>query len=88
MSTEYPDVLGDLVEARERFEVNGVHYLMALQPPTIAPGETTHLRVWLQSCWNVPVQVGIRIRLPAQPSPTFTVIQEQTDVPLEPAEVW
>jgi hypothetical protein len=87
MSTEYPDVLGDLVEARERFEVNGVHYLMALQPPTIAPGETTHLRVWLQSCWNVPVQVGISIRLPDLPTPTFTVIQQQTDVPLEPAEV-
>ena len=90
MSTEYPDVLGDLVEARERFDVNGVHYLMALHPSTIAPGETTHLRVWLQSCWNVPVQVGISVRLPDQPdlpSPTFTIIQEQTDVPLEPAEV-
>lgn len=87
MSTEYPDVLGDLVEAQERFEVDGVHYLMSLSPATIAPGETTHLRVWLQSCWNVPVQVGISVHLPVQPSPTFTTIQELTDVPLEPAEV-
>jgi hypothetical protein len=87
MSTEYPDVLSDLVEARERYEVNGVHYLMELLPPTIAPGQTTLLRVWLQSCWDVPVEVRIRIQLPIQPSPTFTVIQKQTDVPLEEGEV-
>ena len=87
MSTEYPDVLGDLVEARERFEINGVHYLLKLQPSTIAPGETTHLRVWLQSCWDVPVQVGITVHLPEQESPTFSMIQELTEVPLEPAEV-
>ena len=52
MSSEYPDVLGDLVEARQRFEVNGVHYVPALQPGTISPGETTALQVWLQSCWG------------------------------------
>ena len=87
MSTEYPDLLGDLVEARERFDVNGVHYLMELRPSTIAPGEMTRLRIWLQSCWNVPVHVSVGVRLPEQEVPTFTVIQEQTDVPLEPAEV-
>jgi len=87
MSTEYPDVLGDLVEARERFEVNGVHYLWALSPATVAPGETTRLRVWLQSCWDVPAEVRIRVQLPAQPPAAFTVIQERTDVPLEAAEV-
>ena len=86
MSTEYPDVLGDLVEARDRFEVNGVHYLMELDPPAIAPGEMTRLRVWLQSCWNAPVQVGITVHLPEQESPTFSIIQELTEVPLEPAE--
>ena len=87
MSTEYPDVLGDLVEARERLDVKGVHYLMQLGPPRIAPGETAHLRMWLQSCWNVPLQVCITVRLPEQESPTFSVIQKVTKVPLEPAEV-
>ena len=87
MGTEYPDVLGDLVEARERFEVNGVHFLLKLQPSTMAPGETTRLRVWLQSCWDVPVQVGVTVQLPDQEFPTFSIIQELTEVPLEPAEV-
>jgi hypothetical protein len=87
MSSEYPDVLGDLVDAHQRYEVNGVHYMAALQPSTIAPGETTNLHIWLQNCWDMPVQVAITIHLPAQPSPPFTVIQNRTDVPLKPAEV-
>lgn len=87
MSSEYPDVLGDLVDARQRFEVNGVHYLLALEPAVVAPGETTALRVWLQNCWDVPVQVGISLHLPNQPSPALSVIQARTDVPLEAAEV-
>ena len=87
MSSEYPDILGDLVEARQRSEVSGVHYVMALDSQTIAPGQATNLRVWLQSCWTVPVQVAIFVNLPTQPSPTFSVIQQRTDVPLEPAEV-
>lgn len=87
MSTEYPDVLGDLVDARQRFEVNGVHYVTALDPTTISPGEAAFLRIWLQSCWDVPLEVAIAVQLPAQPVPAFSVIQKRTDVPLEPAEV-
>jgi hypothetical protein len=87
MSSEYPDVLGDLVEARRRFEVNGVHYQLALEPATIAPGETTTLRVWLQSCWDVPVEVSVTLRLPSRPTPALAVIQKRTDVPLQAAEV-
>jgi hypothetical protein len=87
MSSEYPDILGDLVDAGQRSEAGGVHYVMALDTQSIAPGQTTNLRVWLQSCWNVPVQAAIFVNLPAQPSPTFSIIQQRTDVPLEPAEV-
>jgi hypothetical protein len=86
MSSEYPDVLGDLVEARQRFEVNGVHYQILLQPSTIAPGETAALRLWLQSCWDVPVQVSVTIHLPTHPTPALAVIQKRTDVPLQAAE--
>ena len=87
MSSEYPDVLGDLVDARQRFEINGVHYMLALEPAAIAPGETAALRVWLQSCWDVPVQVAISLHLPTHPSPALSLIQARTDVPLEAAEV-
>ena len=84
MATEYPDILGDLVEARERFEVNGVHYMVALEPAQIAPGETTTLRLWLQSCWDVPTQVAVSVHLPTE---GLALIQRQTDVPLQAGEV-
>jgi hypothetical protein len=87
MSSEYPDVLGDLVDARKRFEVNGVHYVLALQPSTIAPGETTALRIWLQSCWDTTVQIALTIGFPPQVARSFRVAQARTDVPLEAAEV-
>jgi hypothetical protein len=87
MASEYPDVLGDLVEAQRRFEVNGVHYVMALEPQTISPGEASSLCVWLQSCWDMPVEVAITLHLPAAPSATLTILQKRTDVPLEAAEV-
>jgi len=87
MSTEYPDVLGDLTKARHRIEVNGVHYLAELDPSVIAPGEATSARLFLQSCWDVPVQASISLRFPAHTPPAFSVIQPRTDVPLEAAEV-
>ncbi len=87
MSSEYPDVLGDLVEARQRFEFNGVHYMLALEPAIIEPGRAAFLRIWLQSCWDMPVEASITIHLPTQPASAFKVIQKRTDVPLQPAEV-
>jgi hypothetical protein len=87
MGSEYPDVLGDLVDARQRFDVNGVHYLLALEPDTVSPGEPASLRVWLQSCWDIHTVVSLTIDLPAEPAPWMTVIQRRTDVPLETGEV-
>lgn len=87
MSLEYPDVLGDLVDARQRSEVNGLHYLLALQPETVAPGEGATLRFWLQSCWDVPLQASITIDLPVRATTALSLAQATTHVPLEPAEV-
>jgi hypothetical protein len=86
MSSEYPDVLGDLVEAKSRSEVSGVHYVTALEPQTIAPGEQSILRVWLQNCWDVPVTVTVSIRFPTS-ALTFSIAQKRTDIPLAAAEV-
>lgn len=87
MGNEYPDVLGDLVDAKRRFEFNGVHYVAALEPASVAPGETTALRLWLQSCWDMPVDASITVNLATHPSPGLAVIQKRTDVRLEAAEV-
>jgi hypothetical protein len=67
--------------------VDGVHYLLDLQPLTVAPGEPALLRAWLQSCWDIPTTVSLTINLPAEPAPWLTVIQRRTDIPLEAGEV-
>ena len=77
MSSEYPDVLGDLVDARQRFEVNGVHYVAALEPAIIYPGETTSLQIWLQSCWDVPVDFVVSVHLPPQQPAAFSVTRSR-----------
>ncbi len=87
MSLEYPDVLGDLVNARQRFEVSGLHYQMTLRPTAIAPGKATQLCAWLQSCWDVPIEASIAVHLPERPAAALSIIQATTLVPLEPAEV-
>lgn len=87
ISNEYPDILGDLVDAQQRFEVNGVHYITTLQPAMIAPGQATALHVWLQNCWDVPVETAITLQMPPHTSAALSIIQTQTDVPLEAAEV-
>lgn len=87
MSLEYPDVLGDLVDARQRFEVSGLHYQMKLLPGTIAPGETAMLYAWLQSCWDVPLAASISVHLPSHRSEGLSLLQTTTVVPLEAAEV-
>jgi hypothetical protein len=87
MSIEYPDILGDLVDARRRFEVNGVHFVLRLEPDRVDPGEATAVRIWLQSCWDVPVQVKIHLNFPSGHASDLSVIQERTDVPLSAGEV-
>ena len=87
MSNEFPDILGDLVDAQQRFEVNGVHYVMVLQPVLVAPGQAASLHVWLQNCWDVPVEVAISLQWPTHPPSILKAIQPQIDVPLEAAEV-
>ncbi|MBN1138737.1 MAG: hypothetical protein JXM73_19285 [Anaerolineae bacterium] len=59
---------------------------MAL-PVTIAPGQIANLHIWLQNCWDVPVEVEITLHMPAHPPPVLSAIQAQTDVLLEAAEV-
>jgi hypothetical protein len=85
MAIAYPDVLGDLVDARQRFEADGVQYVQRLVPPVIAQGATAHLHFWLQSCWEAGATLrvatmwsrGLALRMP-EPS---------LDVPLRAAEV-
>jgi hypothetical protein len=85
MAVYYPDVLGDLVDARKRFEVDGVQYVERLSPRVIPPGGSTHIRFWLANCWEADASLHIVVSWPR--GVAFRVLDAGLDVPLRPAEV-
>jgi len=86
MAVEYPDILGDVVEARQRWEVDGVQYMARLEPETIAPGQATTLSIALQSVLDVPITLRVAIDVPKGPH-GLAIAQTQTNLTLEGGEV-
>lgn len=90
MAIEYPDYMSEVVEASERYEVDGMQYVVSLQPQTIAPGASTELVFVLQSAVNVPSDLRIKLILPTgrrnRPC-QMSVAEEEVTVTLEEAQV-
>ncbi len=92
MAIEYPDILGDYVEASRRYEADGIQLVAYASPSSIQPGQATDIALWLQNTTNAPMEVAVRVDPPGRagrlgPPSRLTVIQHQTDLELEPAEV-
>ena len=58
MEIEYPDVLGEITPARQRYEAGTVQYVGSLSHEAVASGEATELVFFLQSVVDVPMDVG------------------------------
>ncbi len=90
MPIEYPDYMSEVVEASDRYEVDGVQYVVSLQPSTVAPGESTELVFVLQSTVNAPLDFTIKLGLPSgrrnRPC-QMSIAEEEVTVPLEEAQV-
>lgn len=93
MEIEYPDILGEITPARQRYEARAVQYVGLPSRDTVAPGEATELVFFLQSVVNVPMDVTLRLSVPvrtgglrSRPS-QLKIGEAETTVPLEPAEV-
>jgi len=86
MAIEYPDILGDLVDAKQRWEVDGVQYVVDLQPGSIAPGQSATLSVFLQSVLETSIDFQISLDLPKRPV-GLSVAETQTKVTLGAGEV-
>ena len=89
MAIEYPDILGDLVEARQRWEVDGVQYQARFDPETVAAGQVSHLSIFLQSAVDSPIEFSLSLEVPKVPkqSQGFSVAESQISLPLQPGEV-
>ncbi|HID61948.1 MAG TPA: hypothetical protein EYP49_04300, partial [Anaerolineae bacterium] len=93
MAIEYPDILGEVTPARQRYEAGAVQYVGSLSREAVASGEATELVFFLQSVVDVPMDVTLKLSVPVRTGglrsrPTQLKIGEvETTVPLEPAEV-
>jgi hypothetical protein len=64
VAIEYPDILGEVTSARQRYEAEAVQYLGSLSHEAVAPGEATALVLFLQSVVDVPMDVTLRLNVP------------------------
>ena len=65
MAVILPDVIGEYVDAPERFETGGVQYAGYFDPAEIAPEQITHFFLFLQNTFNAPVAINIKVNLPS-----------------------
>jgi hypothetical protein len=93
MDIEYPDILGEVTPARQRYEAGTVQYVSSLSREAVACGEATELVFFLQNVVNVPVDVTLKLNVPertgglrSRPS-QINIGEAETVVPLKPAEV-
>ena len=93
MAIEYPDILGEITPAGQRYEAGAVQYVGSLSREAVASGEATELVLFLQSVVNVPIDVMLGLNVPMRTGglrskPSQLKIGElETTVPLKPAEV-
>ena len=93
MAVSYPDVIGEYVDAPERFAAGGMQYSGYFDPPIIAPGQVANLYLFLQNMLNVPVDVNFKIVPPQtggffkSKNPILEIGTEEVSLTLAAAEV-
>lgn len=89
MTVEYPDILGEFFDARQRFETDGVQYVARLDTAALSPGQVATLSLGVQNTLDVPIDLLIHLELPKKPKNAagFAAAQSQMTLSLSPAEV-
>lgn len=89
MTTRYPDILGEFVDASQRFETDGIQYKAYFDPNPVMGGEVTRLHFVMQSAVDSPVEFSLTLGLPktSKKLQGFKVAEPQIQLTLEPGEV-
>jgi hypothetical protein len=92
MAIEYPDIMGDYIDARQRFDAGGLHYVCSLEPASVAPGGKAELLFLVQSALDVPLEAVLQVSLPTRTGPlgralSFKVAQPELRVNIAAGEV-
>lgn len=57
----FPDIIGEYMDAKERYAASGLQYAGYFDPPTISPGQVTNFFLFLQNMVNVPIEANLKI---------------------------
>jgi hypothetical protein len=94
MAIEYPDVMNDIIDARQRFESGSVQYLAYWSGEATPAGGVADMVLLLQNVMDVPSKVALRVALPESrgrlsrlPQPLFQVFQPDIQLTLGGSEV-
>jgi hypothetical protein len=91
MAIEYPDIVCEYIEARERYESDGVQIVPSLEPAQIPVGGYSVLIVLFQSALDVATEVVIKPELPTvgrlKAEPLVEIVEPELHVRLAPAQV-
>ncbi|MFZ5919109.1 MAG: hypothetical protein ACOYZ7_19420 [Chloroflexota bacterium] len=93
MSIEFPDIMGDYLDARQRFDAGGLHYICTVEPASLAPGGQTDLLFLTQSALDVPVEASLQVEFPSRTSRlggqslSFKMAQPEMGIHIAPGEV-
>lgn len=86
MAQEYPDILGDLADATQRWEVDGVQYVGLVEPNSTRPGQVVTISLYVQSALDVPIDFQSTLDLPRKPQ-GFSVSELASHLQLKAGEV-
>lgn len=89
MTAQYPEVLADFADARQRFEADGIQYVARFEPDVLSAGQATNLRFTLQSVVDAPVNLSVALEIPKPPRKVqgFQVAQQQIQFQVQAGEV-
>lgn len=91
MAVEFPDIVCEYVEAKERYECDGIQILPSLEPAQVPLGGYSVLIVLLQSALSVPTEVVLKPELPTsgrfKAEPLIEIGESNLRVHLAPAQV-
>jgi hypothetical protein len=91
VAVEYPDIVCEYVEAKERYECDGIQIVPSLEPAQLPIGGYSVLIILLQSALSVPTEVALKPDLPTsgrfKAEPVIEIGESSLRVQLAPAQV-
>ncbi len=65
MTLTYPDILSEYIGASVRHEIDGLQYVIQMNSPSITPGDSANIFIYLQNMLDAPLNIDIKVRPPS-----------------------